>query len=147
MEKAIAKADDFLSATLKSVGTNKWNETKMSRNNVEVLIQLNSYCYTLTQTIFQMLLDGSVWECEILARSVSEGSIKLLYICGKKEEMSAKLQQFQEELIDYAYNKDSERAAFYNEGVKDAPDIQKHIYSSMGTYKVPFQNQEMREKE
>jgi len=138
MDTLIQNADHFVRQSLEIINTNKWDSNDLACDHIKALVRLNGYCAMLSQTIMQMLLNGVVWECEIMIRAVSEGSIKLLYVCGKPDETKAKASEYQDELIDYAYSKDSDRAAFYSENVAFVPAVQAHIYSSMGAHKVAF---------
>lgn len=59
-----------------------------------VLLQLNITCIQYSQTVMQLILDESLWEAEILLRTIFEGSIKLAYLASETEQFEKKFLSF-----------------------------------------------------
>lgn len=136
MDTLINEIADFIESSLSICASNKWDKDKLSIEEVSVLSRLNGYCSMLSQSLLQMIYDGMIWECEIIMRPISEGTIKLLYICSDISSMSEKIRQYCEELPDYSYNKDSSRAASYIEKVGNVSEVQKHSYLELEKFQV-----------
>jgi hypothetical protein len=139
MNTILDEISEFFEDALRICSSNKWRKAKISEEDIRVLYRLNGYCAMLSQTVLQMTLNDIVWECEILMRTISEGTIKLLYICGDTNTIGEKIQQYSEELSDYSINKDSTRAMTYVEKVEGLDDVHKHTYLTLDKFTVDLE--------
>jgi hypothetical protein len=139
MNALLNEVNGFIEDSLQICSSNKWERKDISKDCIRVLYRLNAYCAMLSQTVLRMIQNDIVWECEILMRAISEGTIKLLYICGDVDTIGNKVQQYSDELSDYAFNKDSRRASDCVEKVDDLDDIHKHTYLTLDKFTVEIE--------
>jgi len=140
MNAILNEISGFIEDSLQLCSFNKWEKTKVSADDIRVLYRLNGYCSMISQTVLQLINSDIVWECEILMRTISEGTIKLLYICGDMNTISDKIRQYSEELSDYSINKDSARAADYVGKVDGLDEVHKHTYHTLDKFTVSLEN-------
>ena len=143
----LSEAYLFLEESLKTCSSNQWEKANITEDEIRILHRLNGYCAMLSQTVLQMIGNDIVWECEIIMRTISEGTIKLVYMCCEAESIKAKIQQYSEELSDYAFNKDSRRASEYVDKVSGIDDVHRHTYLALNKLKVKTEKQRKEQKQ
>lgn len=140
MNAIINEINEFIETSLRLCSSNKWKKTNVIEANVQTLCRLNGYCAMISQTVLQMLFGNALWECEILMRTISEGTIKILFMCSDTNTINDKIQQYREELSDYAIDKDSSRAVNYVEKINALDDVHRHMYRMTDNFTVSFDN-------
>lgn len=63
-----------------------------------------------TESAFLLMAYGQLWDAEVIARSVFEGSLKFAYILQSADNFRARFDEFCEEMFDLARMKDDQKA-------------------------------------
>jgi hypothetical protein len=128
----------FIEDSLKLSTSCKWEMAKLSKDEISTLYRIQGFCSMISQTAITLASSDALWEGEILMRTISEGTMKLLYICCDLTTVSKKLIEYREELPTYSISKDSSRADYIN-SVDGLDEVSKNIYTSLNDFVTPFE--------
>jgi len=103
----------------------------LTKEVIDLTMQLNQYCIMLTQSCMSLIWSGFVWQAEILERSLLEATIKLIYISIDKSNIDQKVDEFQNIISDINQYKRRKEVIEYLDGISIDNDVDKHIFQTI----------------